>query len=212
MNLKQTLPFTRLLARILPLLIAIAFSQTSVQAHHLPPGFEEVDEFEHSHAMLSGLQHPLTGWDHCLALLAIGCAAVLSARKPGLLPAMFFSALAVGGGLGAVGVALPEIPLAAAALVAAGIAVSLRKRSTFLALASATAAFGLWQGNAHAMLITLPQAMVGYAFGFMISSAALMAAGGLLALGMQRLPSRATRLAGTAAAVMGVASLALQWV
>ena len=34
--------FTKLFARILPLLIVLAFSQARVQAHHLPPGFEEV--------------------------------------------------------------------------------------------------------------------------------------------------------------------------
>ena len=196
MNALQKLMTVRLrpakwFARILPLLLALAFSQARVQAHHLPPGFEEIDEFEHSHAMLAGLKHPLTGWDHCLALLVIGCAATLVARKPGLLPAMFFSGLAVGGALGSAGLALPQMSfLAMAALIMAAGAIAIRKRTTFYLLAALTAAFGLCQGNSHALMLVLPQAMAGYAFGFVISSAALMLAGGLLGLGLRRLSPR----------------------
>lgn len=200
----------KLFTRVLPLLVAFAFSQATVHAHHLPPGFEEIDEFEHSHAMSAGLLHPLSGWDHCLALLVIGGAAILAMRKTQLLPAMFFSGLAAGGALGFGGVALPQAPfVSAAVLLVAGVALVLRASSMPLILAAAVAAFGLWQGNSHALLVTLPQAMAGYAFGFILSSAALMVMGGALAVHLQKQPTRAIRFAGAAAAVLGLVSLAI---
>ena len=186
----------RWVARLAPLLTALALSQASVHAHHLPPGFEEIDEFEHSHAMLAGLQHPLMGWDHCLALVAIGAVAVLSFRKKAVLPAVFVAGLLAGGWMTMQEMALPQVPLLAGGmLVIAAAAMSLRKSAMRWLMAGATAMFGLAQGAQHAAWVAVPQTLASYAVGFVVSSLLLMLAGGLLAVMAQRLPRRVNNLA-----------------
>jgi hydrogenase/urease accessory protein HupE len=60
----------------------------------------------------------------------------------------------------------------------------------FFTLAAVAGVFGLCEGNSHALMITLPQAMAGYALGFVMSSIALMLVGGLLGLVLRRLSPR----------------------
>jgi urease accessory protein len=190
-----------------PVLAVLALSQTTLHAHHLPPGFEGVDEFEHSRAMLVGLQHPLSGWDHCLALVAIGTVAAMMTRKNLFLPALMLGGLVVGGALGLGGGVMPQIPfLAAAVLLAAGGVMTLQSKAMSLLMATTTAAFGLWQGATHALMVNSHAALGSYAAGFLMGSAALMFAGALVAVLARRLPARVQRLAGASMAVAGLLS------
>lgn len=186
----------RWISRLTPLLAALALSQVSAHAHHLPPGFDEIDEFEHSHAMLSGLTHPMMGWDHCLALVAIGGVASLSFRKKVVLPMAYVAGLLAGGWMTLQGMALPQVPmLAAGVFVIAAAAMSFRKNVMGRLMTAATVFLGLAQGAQHAAWVAVPQTLVSYAVGFAASSLLLMLAGGLLAAMAQRLPRRANKLA-----------------
>jgi urease accessory protein len=181
----------RWVARLAPLLAALAFSQASVHAHHLPPGFEDIDEFEHGHAMLFGFQHPMTGWDHCLALVAIGAVATLSFRKKAILPAAYMGALLAGGWMTLHGMALPQVPMLAASVIAvAAVALVLRKSAMRWLMTGATTLFGLAQGALHAAWVAVPQTLCSYAVGFALASLLLMLAGGLLAKMAQQLPGK----------------------
>ena len=68
----------------------------------------------------SGFLHPLLGWDHVAAMVAVGLwGAFLGKPAIWLLPVVFPLVMAVGGALGVAGIALPgvEIGIAASALV-----------------------------------------------------------------------------------------------
>src|SRR6188474_2294555 len=77
---------------------AVAFFAISVPAgaHHLPPGFEDVDEFNEVR-MVSNLLHPFTGLDHLLLALSIGWLAFAAGvRRGGVLAASFLGSLSLG--------------------------------------------------------------------------------------------------------------------
>lgn len=94
------------------LLLAVAFLPgTPVEAHILPG---EAGGF------LSGLQHPISGWDHVLAMVSVGLwGAQLGAPAIWILPVTFPIVMAFGGFLGLVGVPFPsvEIGIALSALL-----------------------------------------------------------------------------------------------
>jgi urease accessory protein len=197
--------------RFLPALMLLASSATALHAHHLPPGYEGVDEFEHSRAMLAGLHHPLSGWDHCLALAAIGCVAALGFRRRLLLPALFFTGLLGGGFLGMQGVAFPQVPfVAAAVLLAAGAALMWRKDAVSWLMALVTGVFGVCQGVSHVVIVAAHETMGAYASGFVMASAVLMFAGALVATLGQRLPVPVAQRTGASLLMASVASILFQ--
>src|SRR6185295_14399066 len=64
----------------------------------------------------SGFRHPLSGWDHILAMLAVGLwGAQLGAPSVWLLPVAFPMMMAVGGFLGLLGAPLPFVEAGIAA-------------------------------------------------------------------------------------------------
>jgi urease accessory protein len=85
-------------------LVVVALSPIAGLAH--APGAEIA-------GLVDGFRHPLLGWDHLLAMLALGAWA---ARQRGgariAVPLAFLAAMATGGVLGARGFALPLSELA----------------------------------------------------------------------------------------------------
>ena len=67
--------------------------------------------FAHAgHGIASGFLHPFLGWDHLIAMLAVGAwGATLGARAIWAVPAAFVSAMIVGGAFGMAGTELPFI-------------------------------------------------------------------------------------------------------
>lgn len=195
------------IARLVPVIAALLLTQVSAHAHHLPPGFEEIDEFEHSHAMWVGFQHPLSGWDHCLALLAVGAVAAVWQRRNWILPASLAGGLALGGWLSLHGIATPDRPLLSAAVLflAAAVMWSSKEAVRWL-LASVVLIFGLWQGGHHASWVTLPQILPGYTAGFILASVLIVGAGAGLTLAAQRFFRRSAKWIGAGSAVAALAS------
>ena len=122
--------------------------------------------------LAAGLTHPMLGWDHLLAMVAVGLLAVrLGGRWRWLLPTSFLSALAVGS------LALTQLgssPLewaVAASVIALGLLIAARPVPA-AALAVCIVA-GLLHGHAHGA----EGGGVGFNLGMLLGSALLHAAG-----------------------------------
>lgn len=132
----------------------------------------------------SGFLHPVLGWDHVIAMVAVGLwGAFLGAPAIWLLPVVFPTVMALGGALGVAGVPLPgvEIGIAASAIVIGGM-VAFAARPPLALAAVTVGVFAIFHGHAHGT--ELPQAAnaVAFSLGFVIATGLLHLSG--IAVGM----------------------------
>src|SRR5690349_3515245 len=102
----------RVVARVLFLTIALALGLSDPAWAHSGAGVAE--------GFASGFAHPLLGWDHVIAMVAVGLwCAVLGRTAAWVLPIVFPLVMSLGGALGLEGVPLPgvEIGIALSAIV-----------------------------------------------------------------------------------------------
>lgn len=127
-------------------------------AHH-PLGGMPMETF--THGLLSGIGHPLLGFDHLFFVIAVGVAAIFTGHQR-LAPAGYIIAMLVGCVLMSTGVGLPakEFVIGLSLLVVGGIVLSGRALSLIPALAL-FAAFGLFHGSAFGESITFQEAGAG---------------------------------------------------
>lgn len=127
----------------------------------------------------AGFLHPFLGWDHLLAMVAVGIwAAQLGGRMAGWLPVTFVLALLLGAALGAGGIALPYIEtgiLLSVLVLGALISLALKPHAVFAALL--VALFALAHGHAHGTEIPMAMDGIGYGAGMALASALLLVAG-----------------------------------
>ena len=100
---------------------------------------------------LTGFLHPILGWDHIAAMVAVGLwGAFLGPPAIWLLPVTFPLVMALGGALGVVGVPIPgiEYGIAASALII-GVAVMLALRPPLIIAAVVVGFFAIFHGHAH---------------------------------------------------------------
>ncbi len=159
---------------------------------------------------LSGFEHPITGWDHVAAMVAVGLwGAFLGRPAIWILPIVFPLVMAMGAALGVIGVPLPQVETGIAlSAVVLGLAVALAMRAPIWVAAVIVGVFAVFHGYAHGT--ELPEAANPFAFavGFVIATGLLHVVGigfGLLT----RWPagSMAVRAGGAAIALAGVAFL-----
>jgi urease accessory protein len=127
----------------------------------------------------SGLQHPISGWDHILAMVAVGLwGAQLGAPAVWLLPVVFPMVMAFGGMLGLLGVPLPgtEIGIALSAL-ALGLAVLREARPPLGVAAVLVGAFAVFHGYAHGTELPPGASGIAYSVGFVVATGCLHACG-----------------------------------
>jgi len=134
---------------------------------------------EDASGFMSGFLHPLFGWDHIAAMVAVGLwGAFLGRPAIYILPITFPLVMAVGGALGILGVPLPHVEagIAASALVL-GICVMMAARPPLWIAAIAVGFFAIFHGHAHGT--ELPEAAnpFGYAMGFVIATGLLHLSG-----------------------------------
>lgn len=160
---------------------------------------------DHVHGLLSGLEHPLLGLDHLLAMAAVGMIAARTAGRGGVVvPLSFVSAMVVGAMLGMAGIGLPYLETGIAlSLVGFGAMVGLAKLQPLAAATALAILFGLFHGNAHGFEIPENTSCVAYAAGFVISTSTLHAVGALSALKLASWPL-AIRAAGIATSLIGM--------
>ncbi len=132
-----------------------------------------------------GFLHPLYGWDHLLAMLAVGIwAAQQRGRAVWLLPTMFVLTMLIGGLAGAAGVRLPGVEVGIIGSVLAlftliGKRVHCRPR---LAL-GLIALFGFCHGLAHGEEMPVSASLLTFAGGFVLATVMLHGLGLLTARG-----------------------------
>lgn len=146
-------------------------------------------------AFAAGLTHPLTGADHLMAMLLVGLwAGLIAGKAKWVLPATFLLAMFVGFGFGAMGLAgTPAEMLVLLSLLVLGIAVAANLRAPIALAAGAAGLFGFAHGLAHGLEVPGRALPIGFAAGFLISTAMLHAAGLALA---HLVPGKAMRAGG----------------
>lgn len=158
----------------------------------------------------SGFLHPLLGWDHVAAMVAVGLwGAFLGAPAIWLLPIVFPLVMAIGGGLGVAGVPLPGVETGiAASAVVLGIAVALGARPPLWIAAVVVGLFAIFHGHAHGTELPAAADAIAYAVGFVVGTGLLHLVGITFGLATKWEAGKvAVRAAGGAIAIAGMAFL-----
>lgn len=150
------------------------------------------------HGFMDGVTHPL-GWDHLLAMVAVGLLAVRFGGKAlWIMPAAFLGSMIGGGLLFHFGVPLPQVENGIlASVLVLGLLVVLSSKVPMAVGAVLVGVFALFHGYAH-----ISEGEIGtYAAGFLLSTALLHAAGIVLGVALGKLvDNRAVQVAGGAIA------------
>jgi urease accessory protein len=158
----------------------------------------------------SGFLHPLLGWDHVVAMVAVGLwGAFLGNPAIWILPVVFPLVMAFGGALGVMGIPVPavETGIAASAIVL-GAMVLFAVRPPIPVAAVLVGAFAIFHGHAHGTELPGAANPLAYSIGFVISTGLLhlsgIAFGALVRWPMGKL---AVRAGGGAIALVGLGFL-----
>jgi urease accessory protein len=188
------------------LLLALAALLPSAALAHTGVG--------HTAGFSSGFFHPLGGFDHVLAMVAVGLfAAHLGGRALWLVPAAFVAMMAAGGALGVAGVSAPYVETGIAlSVVVLGAAVAFGLSLPVAAAMSLVGFFAIFHGHAHGAEMPETASGVAYGAGFILATALLHAAGVGIGVGIGRLQGsvgrRIQQVAGGGAALAGIGMLA----
>jgi urease accessory protein len=159
---------------------------------------------------LAGLHHPVSGFDHVLAMVSVGLwGAQLGMPAMWILPVTFPVVMALGGMLGLLGVPLPgvEIGIAVSALVL-GLAVSAAWRPPLWAAAVIVGIFAVFHGHAHGTELPAGASGLAYSLGFVAATGLLHATGiGIGTIHRWPLGQRLLRVGGAAVAAAGAVFL-----
>lgn len=158
----------------------------------------------------SGFWHPIYGWDHVVAMVAVGLwGAFLGSPAIWILPVVFPLVMALGGALGVIGVPIPAVETGIALSgVVLGLLIAFAVRAPIWVAAVIVGLFAVFHGHAHGT--ELPEAFspYGYAVGFVVGTGLLHMAG--IALGFltnSEIGRTAVRGAGGVIALVGAAFL-----
>ncbi|MEP2944586.1 MAG: HupE/UreJ family protein [Hyphomicrobiales bacterium] len=137
---------------------SLATFATPALAHH-PLGGLPMETF--THGILSGVGHPLLGFDHLFFVIAVGVAALYTGFAR-LAPAAYIVAMVVGCLMMSFGSGLPikEVVIGLSLLVVGGVVLSGRALGIVSALVL-FAGFGLFHGSAFGDSIATQEAAVG---------------------------------------------------
>lgn len=141
---------------------------------------------------LDGVAHPVGGLDHLIAMITVGVyGATIGGRAILAVPGAFLTAMLTGGLLAMLGVPLPlvEPMIYASVVVLALLCIMPMSRNVWIGIAF-TGWFGLFHGFAHGAEMPADAAALGYAVGFLLSTAALHAGGIGIGLALRLLVGR----------------------
>jgi len=128
---------------------------------------------------ISGLTHPIFGWDHVTAMVAVGIwGAFLGRPAIWILPVVFPLVMAFGGILGIAGVPIPAIETGiAVSSVVLGLLIVFATRAPLWVAAIVVGAFAIFHGHAHGTELPNAVSPLAYSIGFVISTGLLHLAG-----------------------------------
>ncbi|NEX61806.1 HupE/UreJ family protein [Noviherbaspirillum galbum] len=164
----------------------------------------------HVHDLASGLLHPLTGWDHLLAFVAIGMWSAQQSRSAAwTLPLLFLGCMAGSAMLPSLGMHLPGLePGVAASVALLGLMIANGFRFASGLSAAIVAVFAVLHGYTHGVEVPADAMGAWFGAGF-IAATMLLVAGGLLLgkLAEWRAAGRLVRVTGSMIAMSGVVLL-----
>jgi urease accessory protein len=130
---------------------------------------------DHAISFASGLKHPWGGFDHMLAMVAVGLWAGLNGgRARWAWPIAFVAVMMLGGLAGVAGVPLPMVePGILASVIVLGLMVLTAARLPVWAGAALVALFAVLHGHAHGAELPAEGAAASYFAGFVLATAAL---------------------------------------
>lgn len=165
----------------------------------------------HIAGFASGFAHPLAGWDHLLAMLAVGLWASQQRRAMAIaLPVAFPLVMVLGALMAAGGDALPsaEAGIAASVLVL-GLLVAFAVKMPAWGGLPVVALFAAAHGYAHGVEVPAGSALAAYGAGFVVATVMLHLAGLFAGRLIQtRSAGAAVRVAGAGMAASGAYLLA----
>ncbi len=187
------------LLKFMPFLaIGLALMPSLVQAH---VGVGQTT------GLWQGFLHPLGGLDHILAMVGVGLWAKQNGgRAIWAIPLAFGGVMALGGILGAVGVALPFVETGVlASVLILGVLIAAAVRMPLAAASLLVGLFAVFHGHAHGAEMSVSAAGLAYGVGFVLTTALLHASGIVLGTLMSKdFGARAVRYAGAAIVLTGV--------
>ncbi|MBF9043219.1 Ni/Fe hydrogenase [Rhodobacterales bacterium HKCCE4037] len=132
----------------------------------------------------SGFWHPILGWDHVVAMVAVGLwGAFLGRPAIWILPVVFPLVMAFGGALGVMGVPLPAVETGIALSgVILGLLIAFAVKAPLWVAAVLVGIFAIFHGHAHGGELPEQFSAYGYAVGFVIGTGLLHVVG--IALGL----------------------------
>jgi len=168
----------RSIVTVLALLCLSTVLVTPALAHPGDPGHEFVD----------GLEHPVFGLDHLLAMVAVGLLAVrIGGRALWAMPAAFLGSMLLGGLSATAGLQLPGVEYGIlASVLVLGMLIAATRAAPLSVGAGLVALFAFFHGYAHAAEMVSGGSLGAYAGGFLLSTALLNAVGVLAGLALSR--------------------------
>lgn len=158
----------------------------------------------------SGFWHPILGWDHVVAMVAVGLwGAFLGSPAIWILPIVFPLVMAIGGALGIIGMPLPMVEAGIALSgVVLGLLIAFAARAPLWVAAVIVGIFAIFHGHAHGTEFPDEFNAYGYAIGFVIGTGLLHVVG--IAFGLltkSDIGKLAVRAAGAVISLVGAAYL-----
>lgn len=135
-------------------------------------------------SFLTGLEHPVSGLDHVLAMVAVGIwGAQLGNPAIWLLPIAFPMMMALGAMMGLIGMGLPgiEIGIAVSAIVL-GCMILGEVRANLAVAVILVGFFAVFHGHAHGTELPAGQSGLLYSMGFVVATGCLHGAGIVIGL------------------------------
>lgn len=191
------------LARLKRLFVALPLALLATQvAAHTGEGINT--------GFASGFWHPILGWDHVVAMVAVGMwGAFLGMPAIWILPVVFPLVMAFGGALGIIGMPLPYVETGIALSgVILGLLVAFAVRAPIWVAAVIVGVFAIFHGHAHGTEFPTAFNAYGYAVGFVIATGLMHLVGiGIGFFTRSKAGTLVVRAAGGVVALVGAAFL-----
>lgn len=133
---------------------------------------------------LTGMEHPWSGFDHILAMVAVGLwGAQLGNPAIWILPIAFPMMMAAGAMLGLLGIPVPGVEIGiAVSAVFLGLMILLDMRAKLIIATLLVGFFAIFHGHAHGTELPAGQSGLLYSMGFVIGTGCLHGIGILIGL------------------------------
>jgi urease accessory protein len=155
----------------------------------------------------AGFSHPFGGFDHLLAMVAVGLwAAQMGGKAIWAIPGAFLSLMIIGGVLAMSGIHLPYVEAGIlASVMVMGVLIAAAFKFPVAVSALIVGVFAVFHGHAHGAEMPLAMGAVSYSLGFALATALLHCAGIAGGIVLQTINTeKVVCFAGVAIAMSGV--------